>query len=118
MELEQRIVLAEKQTHRIKLGTITAGILAAGLFPVVASQVLGSADPFDSHATITSVLLMVTYVVCTAGFFLGLASYYSRCLPRQRQIREQLQLETLQELFQEVRALRTEVNHLHSQRNT
>lgn len=106
MQLEQRLAQAESRERLVRRVTITAMILATGLFPVVASGVLGGADPWDKDATVLSVGLAVAYIAACVVSALGIAAYYSRFSPRVRHTREKLAEESIRELRREVSELR------------
>lgn len=106
MQLEHQLIQAESRKRLAKRVVIGASLLAAGLFPIVASRVFGSPDPYDKDANIFSVAAGVIYIVACAALFIGLASYYSRFTPRVSRAREELRHDSIRELRREVAELR------------
>ncbi|MBL8817325.1 MAG: hypothetical protein JNL58_14965 [Planctomyces sp.] len=112
MQLEVRLAQAERYKKIAKVTGFISILLAAGLFPIVASRSLGSADPFDKDATLLSVSLMVLYILTCAVGAISIAMFYSRLLPRTRQVREDLRDEMVREMRNEIAELREQVNRL------
>lgn len=106
MQLEQRLKRAESRERLTKWVVVGAFLVAAAVFPILASRLFGSPDPYDKSATLLSVAVGVIYVVAWSVFFIGIASYYSRFLPRVRKAREELREGTVDELRREVAELR------------
>ena len=106
MQLEHRLIQAESHRRLTKRVVVGALLIAAALFPVAASRVFGSPDPYDKDATFFSIAVGGMYIVACAMFFIGMASYYSRFTPRVRRAREELRDESIRELRREVAELR------------
>lgn len=106
MQLENQLAKAESQERWMKRVAMGSLVVAAAVFPILASRVFGGPDPYDKDATILSVGAGVIYAAALAVFFLGTASYYSRFLPRVRHAREAFQQESLHELRREIADLR------------
>jgi hypothetical protein len=106
MQLERHLTQAESRERLTKRVVVGAFLVAAAVFPIIASRVFGGPDPYDKDATVLSVGAGVIYVVAWAVFFIGTASYYSRFLPRVRRAREELRDESIRELRREVAELR------------
>jgi cytochrome c biogenesis protein CcdA len=106
MQLEHQLIKAESHERLTKRAVVGAMLTLAVVFPILASGVFGSADPFDEDATVLSIALGVIYVLACAMFFIGIASYYSRFLPRLRRVREELRDETIRDLRREIADLR------------
>ncbi len=106
MQLEFQLARAESHeriTKRVVLGAL--GVVAVA-FLILASRGFRGADPFDKDATAFSIAAGVAYAVGWIVFFIGLASYVSRFLPRVRRVREDLRDETIQELRRDIAELR------------
>ncbi len=106
MQLEHRLAHAEARELLVKRVVVGALLVAAAVFPVLASHTLGSPVPFDKDATAFSIAAGAIYTAAWLLFFIGVASYYWRYLPRLRRTREELQDETIHSLRQEIRELR------------
>lgn len=106
MKLEHQLIQAESQKRLAKRIVVAAILLAASLFPIVASHLFGSPDPYDKDATVFSIALGTVYIVACAVLFIGMASYFSRFTPRVRRVREELRDESIRELRREVAELR------------
>ena len=106
MQLEQQLIRAESRERLTKRVVIGALLTAVAAFAVLASQALGSPDPGDKDATIWSVAAGVIYALAWATVFIGVASYYSRFLPRVRRAREELQAQTIREIRSDIQELR------------
>jgi hypothetical protein len=112
MQLEQQLLRAQRR-ERVLTWVVTGAFLTAVVTMFLAgSRTFGSPDPFDKNATIISVTLGVIYVLAQAVFFIGMASYLSRFLPRIRRLREELRDATIRESREEIRELREEVGEL------
>lgn len=106
MQLEHQLTHAESRERLTKRVVVGAFLVAAAVFPIIASRVFGGPDPYDKDATVFSVGAAVIYVAAWAVFFIGTASYYSRFLPQVRRAREELRDESIRELRREVAELR------------
>ncbi len=106
MVLERKLTQAESRERLAKRAVVAAILVAAALFPLLASQALGSPDPTDKNATVFSMAAAAVYTIAWVVVFVGVASYYSRFLPRVRRAREELQEESIRELRREIRELR------------
>lgn len=106
MELERKLAQAESRERLTKRAVVGAILVAAALFPLLASQALGSPDPTDKNATVFSIAAAAVYTLAWVVVFIGVASYYSRFLPRLRRAREELQQESIRELRREIHELR------------
>ena len=112
MELEHQLIRAESHTRLAKRVVFAAILLAAAFFPIVASRVFGSPDPYDKNATGFSIAAGVVYGGACMVAVIGIASYYSRFTPRVRQAREELRDESIRELQREMAKLRSFVERL------
>ena len=112
MQVEARLAQAERYQKHSKVVGFIAILLAAGMFPIVASGAIGSADPFDKNANILSVSLALLYIVACIVGAVSVASFYSRFSPRTRQAREDLRDEMLREMRSDLAALREQITHL------
>jgi hypothetical protein len=106
MQLEHQLIQAESHKRLAKQVVIGALFVAAAVFPILASHVFGGADPYDKDATVFSITAGGIYIVACAVFFIGIASYCSRFMPRVRRAREELREESIRELRREVAELR------------
>jgi hypothetical protein len=109
MQLEDQLIQAESHKRLAKRVVVGALLLAAALFPIVASHVFGSPDPYNKDATVFSIAAGAIYIAACAVLFLGMASYYSRFTPRVRRAREELRDESIRELRREVAELRRQL---------
>ncbi|RPI90072.1 MAG: hypothetical protein EHM42_01935 [Planctomycetaceae bacterium] len=116
MQTEAKLAQAERNQKYAQRTGITAILLAAALFPIVASGSLGSPDPYSKDASLISVSLAILYVIACAVATISVASFYSRFVPRTRQTREDLRDQMLHELRHELVELREQVNHLQQSR--
>lgn len=105
MQLEQQLVRAEARKRLTKQVLIGATLIAAGVFPLVGSGILGSPDPYDKNANWLSVSAGAVYILSISIVFIGLASYYSRLAPGVNRAREDLRDESIRELHKEVARL-------------
>lgn len=106
MQLELQLAQAESReriTRRVAIGAL---VVVASAFFVLASNGFRGADPFDKEATALTIAAGVAYTLGWVVFFVGLASYVSRFLPRVRRAREDLRDETIREMRQEIAELR------------
>ncbi len=117
MQIEARLTRAEHLQKIVKVTGTVAILLAAGLFPVIASGCLGSADPWDKGANVLSVSLAIFYWVNCVVAALCIASFYSRFSPTIRQAREDLRDELLLEMRHELADLREQVANLKPAQN-
>ena len=106
MQLEHQLIQAESHKRLAKRVVVGALLVAAAVFPILASHVFGGPDPYDKDATVFSIAAGGVYIVACAVFFIGMASYYSRFTPRVRRAREELRDESIRELCREVAELR------------
>jgi hypothetical protein len=109
MQLEQQLIEAESRERMAKRIVIGALITAFIAFLVAGSQILGSPDPSDDRATPFSMAVGAIYVVAWIVFFVGVASYFSRFMPRLRRAREDVLQASIHELRNEIRELRESV---------
>lgn len=105
MQLERQLARAESRERLAKRVVIAALLVAAAVFPILASRVFGSPDPLDKEATVLSIAAGLLYTLAWVTVFVGVASYYSRFLPRVRRAREELQAETIRELRRDISEL-------------
>ncbi len=106
MKLELALNRAERW-ERMTFHVCWISMLSAiGLSFVGASRIFGSFDPYDSSATLLSVVLAVIYVLACIAFPLSLASLYSRFRPRVSRARQALADAKIDQLQREVEALR------------
>ena len=105
MQLEQSLTQAESRERLTKQVVVGAIVLAAVVFPILASHVFGSPVPFDKDATVLSIAAGAIYTVAMAVFFFGVAANYWN-LSRLRRAREGMQEETIRELRRELAELR------------
>jgi hypothetical protein len=112
MQIEARLDQAERYQKYAKTTGFVAILVAAALFPIVASGTLGGADPYDKDANLISVSLAILYFITCGVAAISIASFYSRFAPRARQAREDLRDEMLQEMRQELAELRDQVSQL------
>jgi hypothetical protein len=106
MQLVHQLIRAESRKRLAKRVVVGALLVAVAILPIVASRVFGGADPYDKDATVLSITLGGIYFVACSVFLIGMASYYSRFMPRARHAREELRDESISELRREVAELR------------
>ena len=106
MQLEHQLARAESRERLAKHVVIGAILVATLAFSILGLRGFRGADPFDKEATAFTIAVGVAYTLAWVVFFVGVASYFSRFLPRMRRAREELREETIRELRREVADLR------------
>jgi len=109
MKLEQALTVAERReklTGRIAAVSLVIGVI---LMFAAGTKVIGSFDPGDPEATITSVALGVVYWLAIVAGLISLASYYSRFRPRIRDLKDQIRDNNILALQYEIAELRKQV---------
>lgn len=106
MQLEQQLARAERNVQITKWVVVVALLACVVSMYIAGSRVLGSPDPFEKEATALGVLFGAVHILSAIVLYLGLASYFSRLTPRVRQLREDLQNDSILELRREVAELR------------
>ena len=117
MQLEHQLSQAESRERLTKRVVVCAILVAAAVFSVLASHVIGSPVPFDKDATVLSIAAGAIYTVAMAVFFAAIAVNYWN-LPRSRRARQEVQEETIRGLRREVAELRLLVEGKSKARNT
>ncbi|MEX1229191.1 MAG: hypothetical protein WEB58_03050 [Planctomycetaceae bacterium] len=118
MTVESQLLQAESREKLAKRIVVGALLTAAAVFPLLASRAFGGADPFDKDATVFSIGLGAVYCIAWAVAFIGIASYYSRFLPRVRRAREELRDETIRDMRREIGELRQLIEAFPKSRDT
>jgi hypothetical protein len=117
MQLEARLAHAERNQKLAHAVGITSILLAAGLFPIVASGWFGNADPWSKDSNFVSVTLAILYTITCVIAAVSVATYYSRLAPKKRQASEDLRDEMFREMHRELAELREQVSNLHKSRS-
>ncbi len=112
MRLEAQLAQAERHLQITQKVSIVAILLAAGMFPLVASGWLGNADPWSRDANFLSVTLAVLYIIMAIVAAISTAAFYSRFSPRVRQVREELRDQMLHGMRTELTELRSQIDQL------
>lgn len=109
MKLEQALTVAERRetlTGRVAAVSLIVGVI---LMFAAGTKVIGSFDPGDPEATITSVTLGVVYWLAIVAGLISIASYYSRYRPRIRDLKDQIRDNHILALQYEIAELRKQV---------
>jgi len=106
MQLEHQLARAEARERLSKHVVVASILVATSAFFILASRGFRGAVPFDKDATAFTIAVSVAYTLAWVVFFVGVAAYFSRFLPRVRRAREELREETMRELRREVADLR------------
>lgn len=109
MKLDRALARAERREKQARIVVVVSFAVALALMFVGGGRLLGSFDPFDKNATITSVTLGVIYCAAAVLFWVSIASYFSRFRPQAREARDNVRDAHIFEIQRDICSLRKQI---------